>query len=450
MIKRDIIEELREWRNSEFRKPLVLRGARQVGKTTVVNIFSSDFKQYIYINLEEEKNKKLFLKYKSIEDLVTAIFFEYSMKLDITDTLIFIDEIQEVPEALKMLRYFYEKYPQYCVVAAGSLLESLFDNKISFPVGRVEYKVVRPLSFREFLYAMGEDFALEAYNKVPISSYAHDKLLSLFHTYTLIGGMPEVVYRYSKQKDIVALTPVYDSLLGTYIDDVEKYVSGQNKIDMMRFVINTVFAEAGSRITFEGFGKSSYGSRDIGELLRTLEKAMLINLCYPTTQSELPYLPDLKKHPRLHVLDTGLLNYKARLQKEVFGSSDLNNVYKGRISEHIVGQELMVSQTSILSKPLFWVSEKKDSSSELDYLAAIGQETIPIEVKSGPTGHLKSLHNFMDLHKGTVAVRLYSGEYRTDIAKTPKGKEYTLISLPYYLAAKIGDYLTEIVTFAVP
>jgi len=441
MIKREIIDELREWRKSEFRKPLVLRGARQVGKTTIVNMFSADFSQYIYLNLEEDNAKNIFLKFRNIDDLVSAIFFESNKTLANNDTLIFIDEIQEVPEALKMLRYFYEKYPQYCVISAGSLLESLFDNKISFPVGRVEYKVVRPLSFREFLYAMNETSALEAYETVPLPAYAHSKLLSLFHSYTLIGGMPEIVYRYSKQKDIVALQAVYDSLIGTYIDDVEKYVTGQNKIDTMRFVINSIFMEAGSRIKFDGFGKSSYGSREIGELLRTLEKAMLIHLCYPTTQNELPYQPDIKKHPRLHVLDTGLLNYKAGLQKEVFGTSDLNNVYKGHISEHIVGQELLVTQTSILAKPLFWVSEKKDSSSELDYLATINQEIIPIEVKSGPTGHLKSLHNFMDLYKGNVAIRLYSGEYRTDTAKTTKGKEYTLISLPYYLTGKIKDYL---------
>ena len=138
MIERDIINELKVWKSDEFRKPLVLRGARQTGKTTVVNMFGKLFKQYIYLNLEEENSKNLFLKYKEIDKLVEAIFFENNKKRQVTDTLIFIDEIQEVPQALTMLRYFYEKYPQYCVVAAGSLLESLFDTKISFPVGRVE------------------------------------------------------------------------------------------------------------------------------------------------------------------------------------------------------------------------------------------------------------------------------------------------------------------------
>ena len=441
MIERDIINELKVWKSDEFRKPLVLRGARQTGKTTVVNMFGKMFKQYIYLNLEEESAKNLFLRFKEIDKLVEAFFFEYNKVRQVSDTLIFIDEIQEVPQALSMLRYFYEKYPQYCVIAAGSLLESLFDNKISFPVGRVEYKVVRPLSFREFLRAMGETAALEYYEKVPLEPVAEDKLLKLFHTYTLIGGMPEIVYRYSKQRDIVALTSVYDSLIGTYVDDVEKYASNSSAVNIMRHAITSVFAEAGSRIKFAGFGNSNYSSREMSEALRTIEKAMLIHFVYPTTQTELPFMPDLKKSPRLQVLDTGLLNYMAHLQKDVFATSDLNNVYKGHIAEHIVGQELLVNQTSILAKPLFWVSEKKDSSSELDFLANFNGEMIPIEVKSGPTGHLKSLHNFMDGFNGSLAVRLYSGSIRKDVVKTPKGKEYQLLSLPYFLAGKVGEYV---------
>ncbi len=443
MIERDIIKELRSWKSDKFRKPLVLRGARQTGKTTVVNMFGKEFKQYIYLNLEEESSKNLFLKFQDIDRLVEAIFLENNRLKNIDDTLIFIDEIQEVPQALNMLRYFYEKYPNYCVISAGSLLESLFDNKISFPVGRVEYKVLRPLSFREFLKAMNENSALEYYEKVPFDNIAHEKLKKLFHIYTLIGGMPEIVYRYSKQKDIVALSSVYDSLIGTYIDDVEKYAPNSSSVNIMRHAIRSVFAEAGNRIKFAGFGNSAYSSREIGEALRTIEKAMLIHLIYPTTQTELPFMPDIKKSPRLQVLDTGLLNYMAHLQKDVFGAQDLNNVYRGHITEHIVGQELLAAKTSMLSKPLFWVSEKKDSSSELDFLEVFNGEMIPIEVKSGPTGHLKSLHNFMDSFRGNTAIRLYAGELRQDIVKTPKAKEYKLISMPYFLAAKIGEYIKE-------
>lgn len=441
MIQRTIIEELKEWNERKPRKPLILRGARQVGKTTAVNIFAAQFEQYIYLNLEEEQDKQLFLNYRSIDMLIQSLFFEKGMHLNVQDTLIFIDEIQAVPAALNMLRYFYEKYPQYSVVAAGSLLESLFDTKVSFPVGRVEYKVVHPFSFREFLCAMGEEMALEQYDRVPINEFAHHKLLSLFHTYSLIGGMPEVVASYAQRKDIVALTPIFDSLIGTYLDDVEKYTSTSSQTQIMRHAIKTVFMEAGNRIKFSGFGNSSYGSREMGEVLRTIEKAMLIYLVYPTTQTELPFMPDIKKSPRLQVLDTGLLNYSAHLQKEVFGADDLNNVYKGHIAEHIVGQELLANQTSLLHKPLFWVSEKKDSVAELDFLVQVNGDMIPVEVKSGATGRLRSLHLFMDAYKGKTAFRLYAGELRKDVVATPSGKEYTLLSLPYYLAGKLKDYL---------
>lgn len=441
MIQRIIINELKAWKDKEQRKPLVLRGARQVGKTTTVNLFAQDYKQYIYLNLEEEQDATLFLQYRSVDTLVQAIFFEKKMLLNETDTLIFIDEIQEVPEALNMLRYFYEKYPQYSVIAAGSLLESLFNTKISFPVGRVEYKVLHPLSFPEFLSAMDEVQALELYHTVPMPAFAHNRLLSLFHTYTLIGGMPEVVSNYAKNRDIVALSPIYDSLIGAYLDDVEKYTSVPNQTQIMRHAIRSVFMEAGNRIKFNGFGNSTYGSREMGEALRTIEKAMLISLVYPTTQTELPFMPDIKKSPRLQVLDTGLLNYSAHLQKDIFGTDDLNNVYKGHIAEHIVGQELLSYQTSILQKPLFWVNEKKDSVAELDFLSLINGEIIPIEVKSGATGRLRSLHSFMDLYKGEVAVRLYAGEISRNSVETLKGKHYTLVNLPYYLTGKIGEYL---------
>ena len=151
----------------------------------------------------------------------------------------------------------------------------------------------------------------------------------------------------------------------------------------------------------------------------------------------------MKKSPRLQVLDTGMLNYMAHLQKEVFGTNDLNNVYKGHIAEHIVCQELLAHQVSLLHKPLFWVSEKKDSVAEIDFLAYLDGRVIPIEVKSGATGRLRSLHLFMDAYRGNVAVRLYAGEIRKDILTTSSGKNYTLLSLPYYLTGKIGEYLRE-------
>lgn len=441
MFKRDIIQRLIVWKNSDGRKPLVLRGARQTGKTTVVNMFAENFVQYIYLNLENEEDKSIFNKFKSIHELVKAIFFVKNKTLNILPTLIFIDEIQEVPKALTMLRYFYEEYPQYHIIAAGSLLESLFNNKISFPVGRVDYMVLNPCSFREFLYATNELNSLEQYEKGKIADYAHNRLLKLFHDYTLIGGMPEIVMRYSETNDFSSLKQIYNSLSISYIDDVEKYASGNNQTQCMRHVIQSSFYEASTRIKFQGFGKSAYSSREMSEALRTLEKAFILKLIYPTTQTSPPYLADIKKSPRLQVLDTGMLNYFSGLQVQILGTNDLNSIYQGRIVEHIVGQELIANQDDILHPIKFWIRDKKESSAEVDFLFPYNGRMIPVEVKSGATGKLRSLHLYMDLSEESLAIRLCAGECRIDLVETASGKTYQLHSLPYYLAGNIKKYL---------
>lgn len=439
---RSIEEKLKVWSRSPFRKPLVLRGARQVGKTTAVKLFARNFHQFVSLNLETE-DAKIFEGERSIHRLVDRIFFEKQALKEETDTLIFIDEIQEVPAALNMLRYFYEEYPQYHVIAAGSLLESLFNQNVSFPVGRVDYLYMYPFSFAEFLEAMGEKAALTAYSTVPVPDYAVDKLMQLFHTYTLVGGMPEAVERYVLTKDILQLKPVYDTLLLSYLDDVEKYALTSSQIQVMRHCIRSCFAEAGERIKFVGFGHSSYSSKDIGEALRTLSKALILHLTYPTTQTSLPFAPDLKRSPRLQVLDTGMLNYFSNVQREVFTSNDLNNLYKGRIAEHIIAQELIATSDNYLQPLLFWVREKSGSNAEVDFLFSTPQGMIPIEVKSGATGHLKSLLLYMDETEVSLAVRLYAGEYRKEELVTPKRKTFTLLNLPYCFAGKLQEYIVE-------
>ncbi len=440
MYKRQIISQLLQWKQSTYRKPLVLRGARQVGKTTVVHQFSEHFSQYIYLNLENEEDKQIFRNRHSIHELVQALFFIKDKNSENINTLLFIDEIQEMPEAIASLRYFFESYPQYYVIAAGSLLETVFDTTISFPVGRIEYKFLYPFSFVEFLEACGEQQALEQFNKIPLADFAHDKLMRLFHTYTLIGGMPEVVKRYVEQRDLTQLKSVYESLLLSYIDDIEKYARNATQTQILRHAITSCFREAGSRIRFNGFGSSAYGSREMGEALRTLEKAKLIYLIYPTTQTKLPFQPDLKKSPRLQVLDTGMVNFLAGIQKEVFSTADLLDVYHGKIIEHIVGQELMTANKNQLNKPLFWVRDKEGTTAELDFLVLVENKGIPVEVKSGKTGKLRSLHQYIEMSESPIAIRLYAGKLTVDKLQTPTGKQFTLLNLPYCLAYKIQEY----------
>lgn len=442
MFNRDILEQLSVWAKRSDRKPLVLRGARQVGKTTAVNLFSKEFDQYLYLNLEQKEERKIFEHSYPIKDLIQAIFFYKDQAKSKGKILIFIDEIQACPSAVAYLRFFYEAFPDLYIIAAGSLLETLIDTHISFPVGRVEYLVMKPLNFKEFLNAMDEENSLDIIkNKIPAPDFAHDKLLKFFHTYSIIGGMPEIVQKYSEQKDIITLNNIFDSLIVSYLDDVEKYARNYSMANVIRHAVSNAFYEAGKRIKFQGFGNSNYKSREMGEALKVLEKAMLIYLIYPSSSVKPPLAPNIKKSPKLQVLDTGMLNYFGGFQKELFGTNDIDSAYQGKIAEHIVGQELLAYQTSPLYKLHFWSREKKQSNAEIDFLIQYADMIIPIEVKSGATGRLRSLHQFIDRTPHKYAVRLYSGQVEINRIKTLNGKDFILLNLPFYLAGSIPEYL---------
>ncbi len=444
MFYRTAIDQLKAWTYKENRKPLIIRGARQVGKTTIINIFSKEFDQYIYLNLDKSEELKLFENDYSFHDLLMTLFLYANKKRYNGKTLIFIDEIQNSPNAVKLLRYFFEEASDLFVVAAGSLLETLIDKKISFPVGRVEYLAMRPCSFKEFLIACKEEESYSLIKSSDIPEYAHDKLSSLFHQYVIIGGMPEIVNQYSKNKDITSLKDIYDGLITSYLDDVEKYASNESMVQYVRHIINTAFYEAGSRITFEKFANSSYRSREMKEAFLTLQKTMLLSLVYPTNSTALPIQPNLKLKPRLHLLDTGLVNYLSGIQVELMQNKNINNLYRGKIAEHITGQELLTLSYSIQSKLSFWTREKASSSAEIDYLYVYGENIIPIEIKSGAIGRLRSLHQFIDQSNNDIAVRFWSGKKSIEKVKTLTGKAFTLLNLPFYSISRIDNELEKV------
>lgn len=443
MYNRIIFQELKNWSGKTDRKPLILRGARQVGKTTIVKTFSKNYGTFLTLNLELKTDRDLFEQDYSLDDLISAIHFHLNQPVSQTGkTLLFIDEIQHCPKAAAMLRYFFENRNDIHVIAAGSLLETLIDKQVSFPVGRVEYLFMHPMSFSEYLLAANEKEALGALEKIPCPEFAHQKLLALFHQYTLIGGMPEAVVAFLKEKDILACNAVYENLLISFMDDVEKYAPNKTMAHVIRHAIAHAPLASGERIHFQGFGNSNYKSREMGEALRTLEKAMLLQLIYPTTQVEMPGETDHKKSPRLQFLDVGMMNHAAGLQKYYFQLQDLNTLYRGRIVESVAGQELWAMHAHS-QKPLkFWVREKPQSSAEVDFLIPYEKYLIPIEVKSGETGTLKSLMQFMEHTNHNMAIRLYAGKIKKDELKTPSGKKFTLLNLPYYLVSQVLKYLS--------
>jgi len=447
MYKRNSINQLVKWSEKKDRKPLILRGARQVGKTTLVNIFSSNFEQYIYLNLEKNEDKNLFEKNDNIKNIVEAIFYLKEKQYNIKNTLIFIDEIQESPKAVEYLRYFYEEFKDLYIISAGSLLETLIDKTINFPVGRVEFLVIHPFSFTEFLGATKNQNSLKILETIPIPEFAHDNLLKLFYNYLLIGGMPEIVKNYSENNDVLMLNEIYESLITTYLDDIEKYSSNKTQTNVIRHIIQNSFYSASERIKFQSFGNSNYKSREVGEAFRMLEKTFLLQLVYPVISTKLPAQPDLKKSPKIQVLDTGLVNYFSKIQKEIFTTNQIENLYAGRIAEHIVGQEIFCLYSNPLFKLNFWTKENKDSNSELDFIYIFESKIIPIEVKSGANGRLRSLMQFIDLSEHNYAVRIYSGKYFISNEKTISGKQFYLLNLPFYLINKIEDYLKILLSY---
>ena len=441
MFHRKIITLLREWAESPHRKPLILRGARQVGKTTSIEEFAKEFDTFLHLNLEKQSDGIVFEANNSPEDVLTAIYLLKNKEKKQGRTLLFIDEIQMSPKAVALLRYFYEDIPELFVIAAGSLLETLIDIQLSFPVGRVEYLAVRPCSFSEFLGAIGENQILEKLLCAELPEAIHSYTMKLFNEYVLVGGMPEAVALYSEKRDIVALRKVYDTLLSGYRDDIEKYASNKTEKNVLRHILKNGWRYAGQRIKFEGFAEANYKSREIGEAFRTLEKAMLLELVYPSTTTSLPLCPDSKKSPKLLWLDTGIVNYMVKNQLELFGTEDISEHWKGKIAEHIVGQELLSSNDSVLAQRNFWVRNAKNSQAEVDFVLQTDTQLLPIEVKSGHNSKIKSIHLFMEESKGDLAVRFWNNPLTKDTIELPSGKKYTLINVPFYYAGILDKLL---------
>lgn len=440
--KRNIEDYLHRWKSNASHKPLIIRGARQVGKTTLIRDFARSYAHAIVLNLEKTADRRYFEDFEDVHTIVEALFLTNGLpSTGISDTLLFIDEIQESPKAIQLLRYFYEEIPELHVISAGSLLEFAIQEVHSFPVGRVEFLYLHPLNFPEYLEATGKQLLLDQLKLVPVRPAAHQALMDAFHRYAIIGGMPEVVKTDIAQRSLSDLSVIYESIWGTYKNDVEKYTSNDTERKIIKHLMDTAPLFADQRVKFQGFGNSNYRSREVGEAFRTLDEAKIIRLIYPSTDLTPPVKPDLKKAPRLQFLDTGLVNYSLHIQAEMLAMEDLNSAYKGAIIPHLITQELISLQSTSPHTPHFWVREKTQSSAEVDLLYPYKQITIPIEVKSGSTGSLKSLHQFIDAANHPYAVRMYAGEFRIEKAVTPNKKPYLLMNLPYYAATSLPQYI---------
>lgn len=446
MFERELITQLREWREKEHRKPLVLRGARQVGKTTLVREFSKEFDVFIALNLEIAADAEIFRRHANVQDIWQYLRLKHHVRQDSdAEILLFIDEIQEEVRAVSMLRYFYEDLPRIYVIAAGSRLQSLVRQRISFPVGRVEYMNLRPFSFVEYVNAVHGPRWADWIRTLSVPETMHREMVDVFNRYALIGGMPEAVAVYAETGDIESLAPIFDSLLKSYQEDIDKYAKNQEQARLLRHLVSSVWTESATTVTFKQFGESSYNSSQIHNGLEILENAYLLNLDYPVTAVHAPALPNKRRSPKLIMVDSGLTNFFAGIQLEYLQNPELLDTWRGRAAEQIVAQELRVVLDRLYrEKQYYWVRDKKGTTAELDFIWQYGMHLIPIEVKSGTNAHLKSLHSFVNLTRQHIyAVRVWSGAFSVQEVSTPApdNQGYTLINIPFYYVGQIRSIL---------
>lgn len=443
MFERQIMTHLRQWKGKSNHKPLVLRGARQVGKTTVIDAFGKEFDNYLYFNLDEDGDRALFERKISLDDLINSLFARLGIRKKEGSILLFIDEIQSSPQTISLLRYFKEKRPDIHVISAGSLLENVVDVKVSFPVGRVDYMALRPCSFYEFLTALGKDNLRYFIDHPEQSTAVHDELMSLFNQYTIVGGMPEAVQEYANTRDVLALDDIYESLLQGYKDDVEKYVQSGKLAEVVRFLISASWTKAGQAVTLGGFADSAYKAREVGEAFRLLQKAMLLELVYPATSVTIPALGEEKRQPKVIMLDTGLTNYQAGVRRELINANDILDVWRGHLAEQVVAQELLTLNDKVSQRRQFWV--KGNASAEVDFVLTFDSHLFPIEVKSGRNSHLRSIHSFIDQSPIDIGVRVWSGPYSIDDVRTTIGKKpFRLVNIPLYMIGNIEKIISKL------
>lgn len=393
----------------------------------VIKFGKKHFDHFVHINLEKTEHSRLFPEGTTLGDFEKTVNLVFGQSLTVGKTLIFIDEIQEAPHLLKLLRFFYEDRPELHVIAAGSLFEvRLKAEALPFPVGRVEYAFLGPVDFFEFLGATGEEKLLDYLTsfdfREKIPPGAHEKLISVFSDYALVGGMPEAVKVYAADHDMAKVNAVYSNLFTSFKDDVYKYASLE-KSKYVGFVLEQAPMFAGLAVTYEKFGGSAYRSREMHLAFDLLEKAMLLKQVRATKSQGLPLVPKQKKPAKLIFLDAGLVNFQMGIQNELVKAGDLTDFFQGRIAEQIVGQQLLASFMSQAPELFYWYKGEK-SEAEVDFCLAGGGAAIGIEVKSGKRGRMKSAKEFVRTTRGGKIIRIYSGEFNRD-------KE--IVSLPFYL-----------------
>lgn len=404
-------KQLQHWADQRTRKPLVLRGARQVGKTALVRRLAST-SNLTLCELNFERLPRLRALFEKAGDLSPRILLPQisalvESNISSGETFLFFDEIQECPQAITFLRYLYEDDPELHVIAAGSLLEFALQ-RVSTPVGRLSFAFVRPMSFEEFLVATGRSGlnqqrpTLESENKTSqVPEALHDALREALREYFFVGGMPACVAEFQKTRNFLKVREIQTDIVQTYLTDVRKYTKGDAQITNVGEVLANTFSYVGKQISYTALGHGDAIKRT-KQSIHLLSQAQLVNLVRASSAGKPPLSAETDdKTFKLVFLDIGLGQALAGVSvKDLLMADDLVATYEGRLSEQFVGQELLAgsSGASEGGQLFYWKRHAHGSSAEVDYLLSREGRIIPVEVKSGASGRLRSLHLYLDTY----------------------------------------------------
>ena len=416
-IQRKIDVELLEWKNNPMRKPLLLRGARQVGKSSAVRHFGKEFKYFAEVNFERHKAVKTFFQGDIDIRLIAQKIAKYiNVPIEEGETLLFLDEIQECPEAIMALRFFKEDYPELHVIAAGSLLEFTLQELPTYGVGRIHTLFMYPMTFDEFLKANDEngliDMKGQADSRHPLDDAFHEKLVEYFRIYLLVGGMPEAVLAWIKTHDFNQCSRVQEDIILTYDDDFSKYKKRASP-DLLRTTMRGICHQSGEKITFKQIS-ADYRSSQIREAVRLLTLAGLTTPVVATSGNGIPLDAEAnEKNMKILFLDSGLLltvlqlegNLAQHLLEQIMTGNPQELVNKGGLVEMVAGLEILRNKPCVQRQRMFYWEKSGNSIAEIDYLDIFNLKVTPIEIKSGTQGGMKSLWLFMREKHLTEAIR---------------------------------------------
>ncbi len=421
--------------------PLLMRGARQVGKTHLISQFiQDDFTNSLVINFEKEEQYKIAFKTLDPKAIINRLYLQSGKMIEAGKSLLFFDEIQECPQALEALRYFKEDMHELHVIAAGSLLEFVLNSEqVRMPVGRVETLFLRPLSFYEFLSASGLQHLRAYLSEVDlttgIDTAAHDILCDKLQEYFFVGGMPAIIREYVTAKNFETVQTQQMSLMQALRDDFGNYAA-KTKHHYMQRILKEAPGIIGERFYYSKIDPDM-GAREIKEALAYLVHASLLHKVNRTNASGLPLNSQInEKMFKTIFLDIGLANSQSYLSPEVFLQKDVMLLNRGMQAEQFVGQELLAHRPTYMDDQLYyWSRETRGSSAEVDYVINVDDKIIPIEVKAGKTGSLKSLQIFLNEKSCDYGIRLS--------LKSLSFKN-RILSIPLYMIAELPRIVRRI------